>query len=248
MRWIRTESIVGSVVLGFFLAAALTSVELAQTIQPGAPMHPAPAAPPLVMIDAAHGGNDSGALLNPAVPEKDVTLMFARRLRQELGSRGISATVIRDNDATLSTDQRAALVNAAGPALYLAIHATSLGNGLTIYTSMLPEGSSDRGPFINWRTAQAPSLGRSLWVGQQIAAAIRKDRFPVRMLPAPLRPLNNVTAPALAIEIASADGNILQLASTDYQQMVCAALASALATIAPAIRSSSFQHGTVPSL
>jgi len=235
------------VVLSVFAAAGFTSIEFAQTVQPAAPLHPAAPAHPLVVIDAAHGGSDSGALLNPAIPEKDVTLMFARRLRQELGSRGISATVIRDNDSTLTTDQRAALVNAAGPALYLAIHASSSGSGLGIYTSMLPEAGSDRGPFVNWRSAQAPFLGRSLWIAHQITAAIQKNRFPVRELPAALRPLNNVTTPALAIEIAPADGNILQLASADYQQMVCAAVANALASVAPAVRSPSFQHGTVPS-
>ena len=247
MPWIKSGNVAATVVLSVLLAPALTSLELAQNVQPSAPMHPAPPAAPLLLIDAAHGGSDPGALLNPAIPEKDVTLMFARRLRQELGSRGISATLVRDNDLTLSTDQRAAMVNAAGPALYLSVHASSLGSGMRIYTSMLPDGGSDRGPFVNWRTAQSRVLGHSLWIGQQISAAIQKNRFPVRLLPAPLRPLNNVTAPALAIEISPADGNILQLASTDYQQMVCAALANALASLAPAIRSSAFQR-TGPAL
>ncbi|MBV9623105.1 MAG: N-acetylmuramoyl-L-alanine amidase, partial [Acidobacteria bacterium] len=38
---------------------------------------PAPTLATLVMIDPAHGGIESGAVLNPAIPEKDVNLAFA---------------------------------------------------------------------------------------------------------------------------------------------------------------------------
>lgn len=213
----------------------------AQTITPAAPLQPAPPAPPLVMIDAAHGGSETGALLNPAIPEKDVTLTFARRLRQELAARAVSSTVIRDNDATLTTDQRAAIVNSARPALYICIHASSLENGLRVYTAMIPATGDNRGPFINWQTAQAAVEARSLWFQQQITTAIRNTGFPARSLPAALRPLNSIAIPAIAVEIAPTNGNVSQLASTDYQQMVCAALANAIAAIAPSLRPKAVQ-------
>jgi hypothetical protein len=54
---------------------------------------------------------------------------------------------------------------------------------------------------------------------------------------APLRPLNNVTVPALAVEIAPTTGNVSQLASIDYQQMVTAALANSIATIRGSLES-----------
>src|SRR5215472_6981431 len=66
----------------------------------------------LVVIDAAHGGSETGAMLNPAVPEKDVNLVIARRLRQELTNHGVLAQLLREGDATLTDDQRAAMVNA----------------------------------------------------------------------------------------------------------------------------------------
>src|SRR5690242_3385955 len=49
----------------------------------------------LVIIDPAHGGSDWGAALTPAIPEKDVNLAFAMKLRQELGTRGITARLLR---------------------------------------------------------------------------------------------------------------------------------------------------------
>jgi N-acetylmuramoyl-L-alanine amidase len=233
-----------------FSSLALGQVDAGQsqneTEPPAAPMQPAPPASPLIMIDAAHGGAESGALLGPAIPEKDVTLMFARRLRQELGARGVSSVVIRDNDATLTVDQRAAIANGQRPSLYLCIHASSLGSGIRVFSAMLPSARDNRGPFANWQTAQARVETRSTWVKQQITATIQKMGFPVRSLPAPLRPLHNIIIPALAVEIAPTSGNVSQLASADYQQMVSAALATAIAGIAPVLRSSSFQAGMVP--
>jgi N-acetylmuramoyl-L-alanine amidase len=200
--------------------------------QPPAPTQAAPAQRTLViMIDPAHGGSDFGGALNQAIPEKDVTLAIARRLREQLLARGIRVLLLRDSDATLSTDQRAQIVNAAHPALYVAIHATSQGNGMRIYTAMLPASGDNSGPFVDWETAQSSALARSRWVQDQVAAAIQRTGFPLRSLIAPLRPLNNLTVPALAVEIAPTTGNVLQLASVDYQQMVMSALANSIATI-----------------
>jgi|SRR6266853_697222 len=192
---------------------------------------PAPAHPFLILIDPAHGGTESGAVLNPTLLEKDVTLAFARRLRQELGARGISVQLLREADGTFSADQRAAAANAAHAALYVAIHATSQGTGMRIYTAALALGEDERGPFVSWQEAQSASLARSRSVQQQMTASIQKTGFPLRALSAPLRPLNNLLIPALAIEIAPTTGDVSQLASADYQQMVSAAVANSIASI-----------------
>jgi len=101
---------------------------------------------------------------------------------------------------------------------------------------MIPGGGDNRGPFVNWQSAQAATQSRSLWVQQQIMSSTRNSTLPVRSLPAALLPLNNVVVPAIAVEIAPTNGNVLQLASTDYQQLVCTALANALSAIAPSLR------------
>ena len=192
-----------------------------------------PASPPipLIMIDAAHGGTDTGAVLAPDNLEKDVTLLFARRLRQDLLSRGFQARLVRDGDVLLSSDQRATIVNATRPALYICVHMTSQGAGLRIYSAMLTSNSDNRGPFTDWLTAQAPSLARSRSLQQQLTETIQKTRFPLTSLTVPLRPLNNITAPAFAVEIAPANGQVSQLASADYQSMVSAVLANAISTV-----------------
>jgi N-acetylmuramoyl-L-alanine amidase len=209
-----------------------TTPEMPSASQNPAPVQSVPAPRALlIMIDPAHGGSEPGAVLNAAIPEKDVTLAIARRLRQELSARGIQALLIRDGDATISTDQRAQIVNSARPSLYIAFHATSQGSGMRIYTTMLPAAGDNASPFVDWQTAQASAITRSRWVQDQVAAAIQKTGFPLRSLVAPLRPLNNVTVPALAIEIAPTTGDVSQLASVDYQQMITAALANSIAAI-----------------
>ena len=253
MRWIR------STFAGRLCAAAAFIVLLAEAAlaqgppasvpavqQPAAPMQPAPPAAPLIMIDAAHGGTDPGAQMNSTIPEKDVTLMFARHLQQQLVTRGVSASLVRDGDATLTTDQRAAMANSVRPALYVCVHASSLGSGIRVFAAMLPAAGDDRGLFANWQTAQAGSENRSAWAQQQLTAALQKTGLPVRAQLAPLQPLNNIAVPAIAIEVAPSNGSILQLASEDYQSMVTAEVATALAAMAPSLRMPSFQAPVVP--
>lgn len=224
---VAVQLVVSSAFLFSQAASQSTTQSVGQTNNAAATQRPF-----LIMIDAAHGGSEPGAVLNPTLTEKDVTLSIARRLRQELASRGIPSPLVRDADATVTTDQRAAAVNSAHPALYISIHATSQGKGMRIYSALLPaENDGDRGPFLDWQTAQSAALARSRWMQSQIFASIQKTGFPARTLTAPLRPLTSITVPALAIEIAPTTGDVAQLASADFQQMISAALSNSIALL-----------------
>lgn len=201
------------------------------------PTNPIPAEKPLlIMIDAAHGGNDAGALLTPTAVEKNITLNVARRLKQELNTRGIQVQLVRDGDWSLSLDQRATIANTADPALYISLHASSLGRGMRVFTAMLPSSGENNGPFLDWDTAQSATRERSKTIQAQLMSAIQQTRFPVRVLMAPLRPLNNIKSPAIGIEISPTAGDAAQVASTGYQQMICSTVANALASITPVLR------------
>jgi N-acetylmuramoyl-L-alanine amidase len=198
-----------------------------QTAQVAPPVATPPK--PLIMIDPAHGGTESGAVLNPTILEKDITLALARRLRLDLGTRGFIAELVRDSDVNLSTDDRAARANAAHPVLYVCLHATSESGGTGIYTAMLAENGETNGPFIDWNTAQFSFLPASRTAQQEIAEAMQKGGMPARSLSAPLRPLANVTSPALAIELAPTKADVSLLSASDFQQNVSTALANGIA-------------------
>ena len=207
----------------------------APTPQP-APPAPAPAPVPagrryFAVVDASHGGDDHGETLSTTLAEKDVTVALARSLRQELESRGISTLVLRESDANLSVDQRAVFANADHAAIYIAVHASSSGHGVRVYTALLPYGEDDRGPFRSWTTAQHPALPLSQSTASAIASELQKRQLPVRTLSAPLRPLNNLTGPAVAIEVAPQGSDLSQLTAPDYQQLVAGAVATAIAAV-----------------
>lgn len=203
---------------------------------PAAPSTAAATTPPapaprryFAVVDASHGGDDHGETLSPTLLEKDVTVALAHSLRRELESRGISTLVLRDSDANLSVDQRAIFANADHAAIYIALHAASLGHGVRVYTALLPYGEDDHGPFRSWTTAQRPSLSLSQTAAIAISGELQKRQIPVRNLAAPLRPLNNVTGPAIAVEVAPQGADVAQLIAPDYQQLVMSAVATAIA-------------------
>lgn len=206
--------------------------------KPNAAVVATSAAPPtnaqrhyFVVVDAAHGGDDRGATLSDQLVEKDITLAFARRIRQELESRGMTALLLRDGDTTLSLDQRAATTNSVHPALYICIHAASEGNGVRLYSAMLPSGGGNRGIFVDWNTAQSSFTSGSQNVLAGWAAALQHTQLPIRSAAAPLRPLNNITVPAVAVEIAPPGKDVSELNSATYQQSISAAVALGVSSL-----------------
>jgi len=182
------------------------------------------------VIDASHGGDERGAVLSDKLVEKDITLAFARRLREELLNRGIPALILRDSDNTMTLDQRASASNSARPALYVAFHATNSGAGVRVITAAMPAPPQAHPPFLSWEVAQSQWLTTSQAAANSVAMALRK-RLPTRLLSAPLRPLNNVTSPAIAIELGPRFPDAGDLSSVDYQQAVAIAVSDGMVAV-----------------
>ena len=182
------------------------------------------------VIDAAHGGDESGATLGVQLLEKDITLAMARTLRQELVARQLTAMLVRDADVAMSTEQRASVANSAHPAIYLCVHASSQGTGVRLFTSLIPHGTSDQGPFVDWESAQVQFLPASQRVAARLGAALQTLQVPVHSLPAPLRPLNSIRTAAVAIEIAPPDLTT-GVNSATYQESVARMVAIGLAAM-----------------
>ena len=191
-----------------------------------------PAAPRfLVLIDPAHGGSDIGAAITPDLPEKDVVLALARRVQHELASRGVAAALLRTSDVAISLDQRAASANAARPALYVVLHAANTGKGVHVFTSLMPAANLSPQSFLPWDTAQAAFLELSGSVAGSVAAELEARSLPNATLLAPLRPMNNIAAPAVAVEIAPPAGKVEDIASAAYQEQVAQSIAAGIAAV-----------------
>jgi N-acetylmuramoyl-L-alanine amidase len=215
------------------LPPAVRPVNPISAVQPVTP----PAAPAITpgqffaVVDASHGGEERGAALSDQLAEKDVTLAFARRLRQELLAHDFTTLVLRDGDATLSLDQRANLTNVARPAIYICLHAASQGAGVRLYTAVLPAGGENRGSFLDWDTAQSGFRSLSQTVESSLAAEFTKRQVPVRSQLAPLRPLNNIVTAAVGIEIAPPAGKLADLNSASYQQLVAESVTAGIEAV-----------------
>lgn len=219
-------------------SAPVQTPPAAATAAPGKSETPTASGPPpassrryFAVVDASHGGDERGAALSDQLAEKDITLAFARQLRQALEARGLPSLLLRDGDTTLTLDQRASLTNSAAPAIYICVHAASLGSGIRVYTGVTPAAGENRGPFLDWNAAQASFAGPSSIAALGVAAELRARQVPVRTLSAPLRPLNNITAAAIAIEVAVPATNLSQLSSLPYQQLVATAVAAGVADV-----------------
>jgi N-acetylmuramoyl-L-alanine amidase len=87
---------------------------------------------PIVVIDAGHGGRDPGATsVSGQVHEKDLTLVIAQALRDELVNRGrVRVAMTRDDDRYLTLDDRAAVARRLNAAMFVSIHIDSAANPL----------------------------------------------------------------------------------------------------------------------
>jgi N-acetylmuramoyl-L-alanine amidase len=185
----------------------------------------------LVLIDPAHGGTEIGSAISPTLPEKDVVLALARKLQHELQSRGVAAGLLRNSDITITLDQRAISANAARPAIYIALHAANSGKGVHVFTSLLPAEVASTRDFLPWETAQTPYLELSASVAGSLSAELETRKLPNATLAAPLRPMNNIAAPAIAIEIASPSNDVSDIASAAYLDQVAQSIAAGIAAV-----------------
>jgi N-acetylmuramoyl-L-alanine amidase len=188
----------------------------------------------LIFLDAAHGGDDTGARLPNSILEKDITLALESRVKALLTAAGFYVVSSHETDTNLTTDQRAEIANHARPAACIILHATSTGSGVHIITSALtpPDDPTATPRILPWDTAQTYTVPQSLRVANLIGLALVDAKLPTLLTRATVRPLDNLTCPAVAIELAPlvAGSSSFQPSDSGYQQRAAQAIATALTT------------------
>lgn len=232
-----------------------------------APGSAEPAPPPVLMpsravlqtmvIDAGHGGDDTGARGSGGAEEKQITLQVARRLRSLIEARlGIRVILTRDDDTRMSLDDRAAVANNSKADLFLSLHANAspvpavsgaevfhlrldrdgeeaLRTASTNAVALPVLGGATRSiDVIRWDLAQARHVEASAALGSMIEEDLRPQ---VRMSPrprnaAPVRVLTSVNMPAALIEMGYLTNSDEErsLRSDDYQASLAQAIYNAV--------------------
>lgn len=197
---------------------------------------------PMVVLDAGHGGDDSGARGGNGLLEKDLVAQLVARVRSTLlSSRKYRIVLTRVGDVNPTLDQRAAISNAARARVFITIHAGNLGvqtSRIVVYTlesaASLPSDAAAPAPglFVPWGAVQLSQLGRS----QQFAQILQKEFTGISgatvspPATAPLRELRGVNAAAVAVEIGSlaADVDSTGLTNSNFQAGIANAIVRAL--------------------
>src|SRR3954468_1952973 len=162
----------------------------------------------LVVIDAGHGGQDSGTMRD-GVLEKDLTLDVAHRLELLVRANGMQTLLTRQGDSYISLANRAAVANEQRDCVFVSIHfdegARAAASGVNTYYAphqrstipLLPSWL----PFVQPVSAEPPSLESQSLAGfvqqalvtrtQAIDRGTRAEQFYV---------IANVRHPAVLVE------------------------------------------------
>jgi N-acetylmuramoyl-L-alanine amidase len=201
-----------------------------------------------VVLDAAHGGADTGARISDSIQEKDATLALALKLQAVLATRGLTVVMTRTTDAAdkptttssanasgvptvapipLTLDDRAGIANHARGSACLLLHATNSGHGVHLFASEL-DGVSNEAPVLPWATAQAAWVLESVQLERKLSEALRQSGVPRIASKASIRPVDSLTCPAVVVELAPESEDVKSVTDGAYQQRVAESLAGAL--------------------
>src|SRR5882672_6648351 len=111
-----------------------------------------------VVVDAGHGGKDSGAYRRYGPPEKMVALDVAQRLNRKLRESQLKTVMTRSSDVFIELNDRVAIENEQKNAIFVSIHFNdSRRRGIRGFETYYHSGaSSDLANSIQQKLATIP--------------------------------------------------------------------------------------------
>lgn len=186
-----------------------TTPQTNPAVTPVAPVAvpPQPAGLNIVVLDPAHGGTDSGARGTGGIRESEIVLEFAVQVRRALEQQGFQVVQTRQDNENPSFDDRSTKANAQRGAVFVSLHVSSTGLPGTarVYVNSDLPTALDASGLIPWDRAQAPFLGLSRKLGDQVQGLLAQKfkGSPGVAQAASVRQLRTTAAPAIAVEISS---------------------------------------------
>lgn len=186
----------------------------------------------LVLIDAGHGGTDSGAISSIGgvnYIEKDINLKIALKLSDDLKSRGYDVELIRSLDSTVSLKERAQRANNLEADLFISIHqnsvTSSLANGTEVYyTTSMP----DSGFPVHQTNKLSKSKEVASLVCNNVVSALGTTNRGVKI--GDFRVLRNTSMPSILIECGFITNktDALKISNETYQNKISKAIGEAI--------------------
>ena len=243
------------------IGASLEAVSAARAQQNSQPPQAVPqsniaqsAPAPLIILDPAHGGADSGAHSTSGINESDIVLEYARLMRVALEGEGFRVILTREGNQNPSFDDRAALANSPRRAIFISLHVSTTGAPGTVRAYSLPAIPAPQSfpvpesilpppvaqPNLHpglrkWDNAQEPflDLSRALAGLVQVQLSQRFRGSPDTPMTVAIRQLRTIAAPAIAVEVSSVSvPNRSQL--EDMSSPLAQAVAKAVSDFLPA--------------
>ncbi len=149
----------------------------------------------IVMIDAGHGGYDSGIVGGDA-KEKDVNLSLAKDLYTVLVKKGYTVYMTRKVDQPSSLTERINFAGSKNQEVFISIHASS-SERFAVYTATGDEQGADAVKLYSTVSRQNRHLARSRNLAKVLANSLRADfgsDVAQRELPLPILSTMNATA------------------------------------------------------
>jgi N-acetylmuramoyl-L-alanine amidase len=210
-----------------------------------------------IVIDAGHGGDDAGVRGAGGIEEKQLTLDVARRLRAMVESRlGLRVILTRDDDKSVSLDERAAIANNGKADLLLSLHVngsrTPAASGAEVLHLQLDRETEDvvraaaaegvalpvlgggvrRLDLIPWDLAQARHLEESTILAgvlhEELQRNVPMSERPVREVPVRLLAAANMPAALIEMAYLTNPGQEARLKTDDFKTSVAQAVFSAI--------------------
>ncbi len=167
----------------------------------------------VLVLDAAHGGEDVGGESIYGQLEKDLTLALCKKIETLSGQYNIGILTTRDVDANYTLEQRLNISNKAEDAIFISVHVRKNP------ASNLNDNSYELG--VN---PESSNYSKGIILASAIANKMKIQKVPVKVVNHRMaNVLNGNKHPALIIECGNLDDayNITLLSDENLREVLC---------------------------
>lgn len=225
-----------------FIAPALLAGAFAfscSAMTPGVPLPPDPGqARTPVIIDAGHGGDDEGAIVR-GVREKDLALIFAKKLQARLAkNEDIPTAMTRESDHYVTLNDRLVGSVDQGGSIFVSLHLNQVRSKKVAGAVVYSYGAEYR---RKWRKRSHPTvppmpappkvqISDSARLARVFSRTLREDGFKAEASRSDYYVLKNPAAPSVLIELGylSNPAEAAKLVDPAYQDRMVESLAKAI--------------------